>query len=169
MQIPRYVGYSLLPIGIINIVLGIVIFVFLDNFRYPISSGYQFWTGILSIIIGVCGIRLASTSENMKQELSQDFRKQFFGFFWACNTVNWLATQGFGYAIAGTVMCAVNGCSDRNDLLIALHAITIALTLGICVGGWMGQYYFYKFRKAYGVFYDKEIKQMTTTNMMQKS
>ncbi|XP_033760156.1 uncharacterized protein LOC117342210 [Pecten maximus] len=169
LKIPKYVGYTLIPVGIINIVIGIVTLVYLTSYKYPLPTGYQIWTGILAIVIGVFGVQLGSTSENMKQDVSPEFRKKFFAFFWSSNTVNWLATQGFGYAIASTVICEVSGCSDKNDLLVALHAITIALTLIICIGGWMGQYFFYKFRKTYGILSDKEIQQLSTSQMMQKS
>ncbi|OWF52194.1 uncharacterized protein LOC110448084 [Mizuhopecten yessoensis] len=162
LKLPLYVGYVLLPASIINVILGIVVLVFLNNYSYPLPSGYQIWTGILGIVISVFGIQVGTTSNDMRQDMTPDFRKNFFAFFWSCNCVNWVATQGFGIAIACTVICAVNGCSEKNDLLIALNAISIGLTFIICFGGWVGQFYFYKFRKTYGILYDKEIRQLAS-------
>lgn len=113
-----------LCMGVVSIVVGILVFVYLGGGEYPITSATGIWYAFMPISFGIVGIAAGRTTDETSQT------KLLGGHY----TVSILLVA-MGYALAtaiqGVVVCADNNekCGTNRDTQLALHIVLLCVVL----------------------------------------
>lgn len=119
-----------LGIGFVSVVVGILVFVFLEGGKYPIISAVGIWYGLIQITFGMLGLLACQSTDEKKQ-----------GNLLSGHYVLSIVVMSMGYALAVAIQ-AVAACGNKNDSCgtnpdtqLALHIVILCV---IVVGNFLG-------------------------------
>lgn len=111
-----------LGIGVVSVVVGILVFVFLEGGGYPITSAVGIWYGLMQITFGILGLLACQSSDEKKQ-----------GNLLSGHYVFSIIVMSMGYALAAAIQAVVacgnknDSCGTNPDTQLALHIVILCV------------------------------------------
>lgn len=111
-------------IGVVSLVVGILVFVYLGGGKYPISSATGIWYACTPLAFGIVGLLACRATDEKAQG-------KLLGGHYTTSII--LVAMGYALATAiqGVVVCADNNekCGTNRDTQLALHIVLLCVIL----------------------------------------
>lgn len=120
----RMMSVVALFFGIVSLVVGILVFVYLGGGAYPITSATGIWYAIMLLAFGIVGLAACRSTDETTQG-------KILGGHYTTSII--LISMGYALATAiqGVVSCANNEekCGTNRDTQLALHIVLLCVVL----------------------------------------
>lgn len=120
----RIMSVVALFIGVVSLVVGILVFVYLGGGKYPITTATGIWYAFMPLAFGIVGVLACRSTDEKTQG-------KLLGGHYTASII--LVTMGYALATAiqGVETCATNSekCGTHRDTQLALHIVLLCVIL----------------------------------------
>eukprot|EP00105_Crassostrea_gigas_P018460 XP_011436596.1 PREDICTED: uncharacterized protein LOC105334739 [Crassostrea gigas] len=120
----RIMSVVALFIGVVSLVVGILVFVYLGGGKYPITTATGIWYAFMPLAFGIVGVLACRSTDEKTQG-------KLLGGHYTASII--LVTMGYALATAiqGVETCATNSekCGTHRDTQLALQIVLLCVIL----------------------------------------